>query len=357
MIIAGIAGSRQAVHRNLLALAIAAVGGLAAEHLGLVAGLLSGAMFLVAVAALSGVPIEVSGRVRYVAFVAIGIVLGSTVTEETIASVPRWPASIAALAASVVVVMLILPRYLMRRAGLDETTARLCAIPGALSFVLALSIDLGADTRRVAVMHTLRVTLLLLFIPAAVQLWLGHVPVPMVPHTTLGLGELAGLFAVSVIATEIAKRFGMPSPSFTMPLFVAAAACGSGLLHGGVPAWIVWPALIATGAAVGARFIGMTVAFLLESLRLAMAGFAISVGTSIAFAVAASELLGLPLVQLLLAFAPGGLDAMTVLAFMLGVDPAFVATHQLIRFLGLAMAVPFLFRREARIERAGPPGE
>ena len=38
-----------------------------------------------------------------------------------------------------------------------------------------------------------------------------------------------------------------------------------------------------------------------------------------------------------MAFAPGGIEAMTILAFVLGLDPAFVATHQLARFLGISL--------------------
>ena len=52
----------------------------------------------------------------------------------------------------------------------------------------------------------------------------------------------------------------------------------------------------------------------------------------------------LPFVQVWLAYAPGGFDAMPVLAFSLGLDPAFVASHQLIRFMAISAALPFLFR-------------
>ena len=43
-----------------------------------------------------------------------------------------------------------------------------------------------------------------------------------------------------------------------------------------------------------------------------------------------------------MAFAPGGIEAMTILAFVLGLDPAFVATHQLARFLGISLLLPVI---------------
>ena len=42
----------------------------------------------------------------------------------------------------------------------------------------------------------------------------------------------------------------------------------------------------------------------------------------------------------LLAFSPGGLDAMTIMAFSLNLDPAYVGVHQMARYIGLALLMP-----------------
>ncbi len=44
-----------------------------------------------------------------------------------------------------------------------------------------------------------------------------------------------------------------------------------------------------------------------------------------------------PFLQVLLAYAPGGVETMTVLSLSLGLDPAFVAGHQLLRFLAVVL--------------------
>ncbi len=61
--------------------------------------------------------------------------------------------------------------------------------------------------------------------------------------------------------------------------------------------------------------------------------------------------------QVWLAFAPGGLEAMTVLAFTLDTDPAFVAGHQIIRFLAVSMIVPFMLRKPklSKTQETPPP--
>lgn len=61
-------------------------------------------------------------------------------------------------------------------------------------------------------------------------------------------------------------------------------------------------------------------------------------------AVLVSWFFALPLNQLLLAYAPGALEIMIILAFILELDPAFVAVHHLVRFIGIALMLPLLVR-------------
>ena len=67
------------------------------------------------------------------------------------------------------------------------------------------------------------------------------------------------------------------------------------------------------------------------------------VATSVAclFALIVASLLSLRIADVVIAYAPGGMEAMTILAFVLHLDPAFVGVHQLARFLFVALAMPF----------------
>ena len=51
-----------------------------------------------------------------------------------------------------------------------------------------------------------------------------------------------------------------------------------------------------------------------------------------------------PFAEALAAFAPGGLEAMTLMAFALGLDPLFVGAHHLARFFMISLALPFFAR-------------
>ncbi|RAI30609.1 AbrB family transcriptional regulator, partial [Rhodoplanes roseus] len=66
-------------------------------------------------------------------------------------------------------------------------------------------------------------------------------------------------------------------------------------------------------------------------------------------------ILDISLLQTFMAFAPGALEALTILAFTMNVDPAYVAAHHVVRFAALALAVPLLARWLMRQEGHAAP--
>ena len=45
------------------------------------------------------------------------------------------------------------------------------------------------------------------------------------------------------------------------------------------------------------------------------------------------------------AFAPGGLEAMAMLAFAMGLDTLYVGAHHLVRFVAIGLAMPLILTR------------
>jgi uncharacterized protein len=63
-------------------------------------------------------------------------------------------------------------------------------------------------------------------------------------------------------------------------------------------------------------------------------------------------LLSLRVADVVIAYAPGGLEAMTILAFALNLDPVFVGVHQTARFVVISLLMPFAVHRLSRGKRA-----
>ncbi len=338
----------QTIAIQLRTLVIAAAGGVAFALIGVPGGYLSGAILACAVAALAGLEESISTLLRNVALLMLGIVVGSTVTAETLAALPRWPVSLLALAVAMAGLMIVLPRYFTRMHGIDTPTARLCAIPGAVSLVLALADELKVDERRVAVLQSLRLAILMMAVPLVVSMGVDLGNGAETAPPLVSAPKLLVLLGVAGAGFLLARRLGLPAPALTGAMLISGAIFASGAVTGGLPEPLVAAAFVVLGASVGARFAGVDRAYLGSCLGASAGGITIAVVITGLIAWPAAAYLDLPFMQMWLAMAPGGFDVMIALAIALGVDPAFVAGHQLIRLLGLFVIVPLLFRGEQR---------
>lgn len=329
-------------------IALGTGGGLLFLAIGMPAALLAGSMVAVAATTLAGIRVGLHPRLRDLAFIVLGAILGAAIDRDTVASFASWPVSLVGLLLSLVAVMVVVPRYLTRRHGIDRPTAWLCAIPGALSYVIALASDLShVDLRRVAVLQTMRVAMLLALIPAVVGLATDIPPHVSDSEETLSW-PMAGLIVVlCIVCVPLARRLRVPAPTFVAPMFLSGGLSVAGFYHGQFPVELLWPSLVVTGVAVGARFAGTSAVFLWQCLKAGMGGLLIALAITSGFALGVSAITGDDFLQLCLAFAPGGFDVMPVLAFAFNLDPAFVAGHQLVRFLAISLTLPFLLRRIA----------
>ena len=151
----------------------------------------------------------------------------------------------------------------------------------------------------------------------------------------LGAGA-AGAWAFHKLRVPAGVMFGA--------MAAGAGLFGSGTITTGIPGWIMLPGFAVIGAVIGTNFDG-TDRRLLVSTMIASVG-AVLVGATAAMAVAlpVAWLTGLPTAQIWLSYAPGGVDAMTILALALAFEPAFVGAHHLARFLLLATVMPLWLR-------------
>jgi uncharacterized membrane protein AbrB (regulator of aidB expression) len=76
---------------------------------------------------------------------------------------------------------------------------------------------------------------------------------------------------------------------------------------------------------------------------------------TLAFSLVLNWITGIPLPALVLAFSPGGLAEMSLVALALGVDAAFVSTHHIVRIVLIVSLVPLTFRAFRRFERRRHP--
>ncbi len=338
------AGSPPSIITVGLIILAATAGGAGFHALGLPAGWLSGATLASAALALAGRTLTIPNLARDSLFFVLGLSMGAGVTPEALARVSDYPVSLVMLAITVVAVVVVVMAYLRRLAGYDALTAFFSAVPGALSYVVIAASATKADLRKVVVTQTLRVVLLVAVLPAVITLGTGETLAPPAPAPA-SLRDLAILAGVGLVGSGLAVVLKVPSGVLTGAFFASAALHGAGLVSGNWPEPVLVTCFVALGILIGMRFAGTSMAELLGITRAGLGAFALAVLVAGAGAVVVVSLTDIALGPALLAFAPGGLEAMAVLSFALGLDPAYVSIHQLARFIAIALVLPFIIRR------------
>jgi membrane AbrB-like protein len=153
---------------------------------------------------------------------------------------------------------------------------------------------------------------------------------------------------MALVLAPVLGRIGAPAPILLAGMMIGAAARLTEVAPGGVSHWVAYIVLAAIGTLIGTRFSGIA----LRDLRAcALAGFAgtlLATGLATAAAVAAAPIVGMPLVHVLVAFAPGGLETMAALGAAIGANAGFVAAAHVGRLLLLSVLVPTLLARARR---------
>jgi membrane AbrB-like protein len=329
----------KALLQLLAVLAVGGAGGAVFHAAGLPAAWLSGAMVAVGATALAGLSARVPVRLRDAVYLLLGVSLGSGISPDVVGRVGAWPASLAGLAVTVAGVTAASYVYLRRVAGWDPASAYFGSIPGALSMTMITAEASRADLRRVALSQTIRLFMLVAVLPlvvSAVEVPSTAAAVPVIE----GALPLALLIAGGAVGATIGHLLKIPAGILLGAFLVSGLLHGTGIVVGILPWWIQDPAFAALGAMLGLRFAGTSPRMLAATLVAGVGAFLAALGVAVAGAFAVSALTGLGFGQTVLAFAPGGLEAMVILAFVLKADPAFVAAHHLARFVAMSTLVP-----------------
>src|SRR3954454_7953535 len=161
---------RATILATLETLVIGSAGGLLFLWAGLPGGLISGAMFAVGGAALAARGLVLPPILTQTVLVLLGISLGSLVSRQLIQHMSSYPLTIGLLALATFCSTFGTSLYLQRFHGWDQTSALLAGSPGALSQIVILAAEKGADVAGIAVVQTVRVIILTAALPLLLAL-------------------------------------------------------------------------------------------------------------------------------------------------------------------------------------------
>jgi membrane AbrB-like protein len=336
--------------RQIGQIAFAGAGGLVFALIGAPAAWVSGPVAAVALLCLMRRSVPVAMPIVDLAMLLGGLSMGAAATPEALSAMGSYPASLALLGLSIVAVIGFTALWLIRMSGWAWTDAVLGATPGALSTVIAVAADRGRNVGVIAVVQSFRLAVLVILLPVAIVLIgedVGAAParevMPPLPFAlVIGASAVLGL---------VLRRINMAAPMLLGATVVSLVSHASGVVHGGLPTPIYTLALVLIGTFVGSRFSTVDRRSLMATLPAAIGSLVVSFAVALVFAAASAQVAEVSLAAAVIAFAPGGLEVMAVLALLLGLDPIFVGTHHLARFLLIGLLLPLIIGRIEKLSR------
>lgn len=332
----------------LLTLAAAAAGGFLFRALHLPLAYILGALVGAALMANLAAPMKGGRPMRQVSQLFVGASVGVLLDAQVLEALFRlFPLMLAvAIAGNFFGLLLAVP--IAALSGISRLSSLLSCLPAGMAEMATLARELKADEQSVAIIHTLRVIIVLTLVP----IWLvatGH-PVrtlPLWPPAQPGeLATLAGLIVVSLLLALVATRLRVINAFIVAPTLISVLAVAFGFSIPAVPAPLLIAAQIGIGASLGLRFRFDRMRRLPRTvLGGLVSGFILAIVSFFGLGTVIEQFIAIDHVSALLAAAPGGLGEMIATADALGVAAAVVAGFQLTRSIFTNIVVAPLIRR------------
>ena len=330
-----------------IALTIGATGGALASAAGLPAAWIVGSTTAATAAALGGLPTQVPGSIRNIAFAIIGLSMGSRSSSETLALAVQWPLSFLGLLVAVALSMLVTILYLERLHRYDRPTALLATSPGAMAVAAALIAAGHGNASQVIVIQSVRLLALTAVVPLIIGLGGGQPARAAEPPLVAG-AALVFLIALAFATGAAMRRLRVPAAYLVGGMLAGLATHLTDVIPGALPDWLLTPGFIVTGAVIGSRFKTISLKEIGAVARAASVVVLLSTAITAAMALAVAELLGLPFGQVWIAYAPGGVEVMAAMALTFDFNATYVASHHLLRIVLLGFGLSWLLSRTVK---------
>ncbi|MEF2483285.1 AbrB family transcriptional regulator [Vibrio mimicus] len=235
--------------------------------------------------------------------------------------------------------------WLTKREGWTPFESLLGAVPGAMAAILVISESSQKPSTKVVYSHSVRLMILTLLALLISNSAPDSVPVEgsLTAYAWLIFFTLA---LISLLLGKASTLLGIPAPYMLAALLITASFNGfSTGIEMQLPKWMVLFATALLGILIGSRIADTTLreamAYSRAGVMVTMIGLLVAVGVSGVFSI----LLDKSWVVLLLAWVPGSVEAMTAVALLLGMEPAFVMINHALRLL-LLYSLPAMLKKQ-----------
>ncbi|TPG25163.1 AbrB family transcriptional regulator [Variovorax guangxiensis] len=308
-----------------------------------------GPLLAVSLASIAGAPTASANGLRNVGQWTIGTALGLYFTPQVVALVASiWWAIVLAIAWALVIGGLFgrwlewqhgrrMPHITLRSM---RATAYFSGAIGGASEMTLMAERVGARTDLVAAAHSLRLMIVTLVIPFAMQ-WSGLHGLEIQPPALRNVqwGGLVVLALATGVGAVAMRATGRNNPWFIGPLLVAIGFTVGGWQLSAVPQWLSNAAQLVIAVSLGVRFSREFLHTAPRWLLSVAGGTVMLIALCAGFAFVLAWATGLHPATLILGTSPGGIAEMSITAKVLQLGVPVVTAFQVCRLIAVLLLV------------------
>jgi len=338
--------------RYALAIAIGAAGSLAFLYAHMPLPWFLGSLTACLIASVMHAPIARPAALAIPMRAVLGVAVGSAFTPALFERMPGMVGSLLILVPFMALIIIVGLAFYERVAGFDRPTAFFSAVPGGLADMTAMAEDAGANPRAVILVQATRILIIVFTLPLWLR-WHEGLPVGSAVASRLHLADMrlidfAVLIAIGWGGWWTARRLGLAGAPIVGPMIISGILHASGITTARVPMEILTLAQICVGMLLGCQFRGLTMREFSGTMLWGVLNTAVLLAITALVVVSVSRLTGFDPVTVLLGYAPGGQTELNLLAFILGLDVAYVALHHLVRLAVVIFGAQIVFKTRHR---------
>jgi membrane AbrB-like protein len=334
--------------RCAVALAIGAVGSVTFVYIGMPLPWFLGALTACLIASVLHAPIDRPAPLGIPMRAVLGVAVGSAFTPALLDRFGGMLGSLAILVPFMVTIIVVSLAFYEKVAGFDRPTAFFSAVPGGLTDMTAMAEDAGANQRTVILVQATRILIIVFMLPMWLRwhdgLAVGSAVASRVHLLDMRLADMAVLIGIGWAGWWGARRLGLAGAPIVGPMIISGILHASGATAAKVPLEILTFAQISVGVLLGCQFRGLTMREFTGTVTWGMANAVVLLAITALVVVGVSHLTGFNSITVLLGYAPGGQTELNLLAFVLGLDVAYVALHHLVRLAIVILGAQIVFK-------------
>ena len=312
-----------------------------------------GPMIATSIAALSGLKIVMPKLALSSILIILGLHIGNYIDQSLFNQILDWIWTTLIMLIYIIVSIFIVSKYLQKFSGYQEKASIFSAAPGALGPLIILAEYEKSDLSQVATSHLIRLIIIITVFPLIIVNSSDQESLNLSKFDYMNQNhlDLLWLFIGSLFLIFIFSKLRVPAALLSGTLVASGILQITEIASYKLPDPTINFCLLILGASVGCRFANKTLSEVANNSLHSLVATSILVILGLFAAFIANFFVENNLLTLILAFCPGGIYEVAVIAIAFDLEPDFVAFHHIIRLLFILFTVPIFLRIIEKIKK------